>query len=203
MLLAGCSEDTANKSARAPTATRSWVVDSEHSSIEFRVSHYGLHNLIGWFEDFAITIHVNDQDLAQSPVVAIVNLSSIRMPNPNMVGTLFTGGFFHAEKYPEAIFASTSIDSQGKSKYVVNGILTINGVSRPTQWHATLNRYGSWSTGAPGFTVDGFINRPDFEIGGTSNDSLNSPPHIADTVFVRLNVRFGDSLHLDKTIPQR
>jgi polyisoprenoid-binding protein YceI len=104
--LAGCETTEPPGTGINSRVQRSWVSDNTHSYLTFSVAHYGIHDLVGWFEDFHVTVHVNDSDLTQSKVVARVRPGSVRMPNVKMVESLLNLGFLKVDVFPEASFES-------------------------------------------------------------------------------------------------
>jgi len=74
--------------------------------------------------------------------------------------------FFNAEKFPEIIFKSTSLEKIDDETYKVKGNLTIRDVTKEVTLDAT---YGGeildqWGFTRVGFNVTGVINREDFGV---------------------------------------
>lgn len=55
-----------------------WLSDVDHSSIEFRTQHWGIVDIIGWLEDFQITVYADEDDFSDAIIEARVGVGSIR-----------------------------------------------------------------------------------------------------------------------------
>lgn len=75
--------------------------------------------------------------------------------NAKLVGHLKAPDFFDAAKYPTATFKITKATPKGGTNYDITGNLTINGVTQPITFPATvsINKNGSASASAK-FEVD-------------------------------------------------
>ncbi|MDR3607148.1 MAG: YceI family protein [Oligoflexia bacterium] len=105
-------------------------VDPAHSSIGFDIKHLVVSTVHGNFTDFNGDIDLNEKDLALSKISFAVKTSSISTNNAKRDEHLKSADFFDAQKYPEAKFVSTAIKAKGKNKYVLEGDLTIHGVTK-------------------------------------------------------------------------
>ncbi|MCW5656599.1 MAG: YceI family protein [Burkholderiaceae bacterium] len=61
--------------------------------------------------------------------------------------------WFNVAKFPEATFKSTSIKSEGNGRFLVNGKLTIKGISRDVTVPVTITQSGPNSTATGTFVV--------------------------------------------------
>ena len=93
------------------------------------------------------TLVLNDGNLAGGKF--IVDTTSIKIldvtdpaTNAQLAGHLASDDFFSSEQYPEALFVITSAERRGKNVYVVNGDLTIKGITHPVSFEARLNNTG-------------------------------------------------------------
>ena len=58
--------------------------EMNHSSISFKTGHWETVDLIGWFEDFQISMWSDSADFSDAVICASVNPTSIKMPNTMM-----------------------------------------------------------------------------------------------------------------------
>ena len=74
--------------------------------------------------------------------------------------------FFDAETYPTATFVSSKVTLKGKDKAIVEGTLTLHGVSKPEVLNVTLNKIGEnmMKKKTAGFSATTTIKRSDFGI---------------------------------------
>lgn len=139
-----------------------WNVDAAHSTLGFVVRHLVVAKTRGRFGTFAGTITIADDPL-QSTVVASAQTASVSTNDDNRDGHLRTGDFFDVETYPTIEFRSTSIAADG-SDYLLNGELTIKGVTKPITFNLEFEGVATDPRGATkaGFTAETEINRKDW-----------------------------------------
>ena len=65
-------------------ATYIWTADPAHSSIVFQTGDWGVVDLVGWFEEYEITVHSSELDFSDAVIEARIDPASVRMPNPQM-----------------------------------------------------------------------------------------------------------------------
>ena len=87
----------------------SWKADLLHSSISFRTMHWGIVEIIGWFEKFDVTLKKDGENWESSEINIVIYPKSVRLTNMEMAGNLQGETFFDTEKYPEMIFESKKI----------------------------------------------------------------------------------------------
>lgn len=123
-----------------PLTAGTWQVDTAHSSIEFVVRHLGLTKVRGRFNQFDTTLEVGT-DLTQSTLSASVDLSSVDTANADRDAHLKSTDFFDVDRHPTMTFAADRIaastggdtDRHDGRYYLVDGHLTLNGITRPVR----------------------------------------------------------------------
>ena len=145
-----------------PTGT--WTIDPSHSSIEFSVRHLMISKVKGSFKTFSGTVTV-PEDPFQASLNVTIDPNSIDTGDATRDGHLRSGDFFEVEKYPEAQYVSSSVRPAGDG-YVVDGELSLHGVTRPVSLDLDFNGTGGdpWGNTRAGFTATADINRRDFGI---------------------------------------
>lgn len=144
----------------------SWQVDPVHSHVGFSVKHMMVTTVRGRFTSYRGTFALDSTDFTRSRFEGEIDVASIDTGNADRDGHLRTGDFFDAENHPKITFKSTSIEAKGDGEYVVNGDLTIRGVTRPVsldvEYHGTSkNPYGKI---VAGLAARGVVNRKDFGV---------------------------------------
>ena len=94
-------------------------------------------------------------------------MASVDTRNDQRDGHLRSADFFDTDNHPTATYRSTSVRADGDD-YIVDGELTLHGVTQPASLNLSLEGVGP---GAQGGTVAGFeasaeINRGDFGVTG-------------------------------------
>jgi len=139
-----------------------WNVDPSHSTVGFVARHLMVTKVRGRFTDFggAITIA---QDPLQSSVQATVQLESVSTGDAGRDGHLRGADFFDTDNYKTMEFRSTSIERRG-GDYVLNGDLTIKGVTKPVAFELEFDGVSTdpWGNTKAGFTAETEINRKEW-----------------------------------------
>jgi polyisoprenoid-binding protein YceI len=153
----------ASAAQAAPTA---WTIDPNHSQVGFSIRHF-FSKVPGSFTKYSGTIVYDAEKPAASSVKAEIAAASINTNNEKRDGHLRSEDFFFVEKYPTITFESTKVTPVGDGKLMVEGNLTMRGVTKPATLDVTFLGAGQGS--APGEQRSGFeavtkVNRKDFNI---------------------------------------
>lgn len=130
LLLALSASAALLNEAGSPT---SWGVDPSHSSVTFHVGYLGISEVTGNFTSYQGTISGPNSDLADAQIRFVVDVNSINTDVDARDNHLKSPDFFDAAKFPQMTFESTSFKRKGKD-YVVEGTMTIKGVSKPVKF---------------------------------------------------------------------
>lgn len=149
-----------------------WTIDPTHSEVGFSIRHLMISKVKGKFENFDATFITAENPL-DSTVTATAEVASINTNEANRDGHLRTGDFFDAETYPTIDFASTGV-REVKGEFLVDGNITIKGVTKPATFEFEFggfgnDPYGNYKFGATAKTE---VNREDF--GLTYNAALET-----------------------------
>ena len=164
-----------------------WAADAAHSSIEFRTSHWGIVDIIGWFEEFEISVRTLEDDFSTAEITARIKLASVRMPNQGMAGNVRK--IFSGLDAAEARFDSTSIERKGEREYRILGNMKIGSVTKPVAWKVRFHGFGGPPSGSPGFTATMDLSRLDYGIGDEQKNPGNGEPVVGLMVEVTCNIR--------------
>jgi polyisoprenoid-binding protein YceI len=146
-------------------AVGTYAIDPTHTELGFAVRHMAVSKVRGRFSTFEGTL-VLAEDPTQSSVSVTIQAGSVDTRDENRDNHLRTNDFFDAENHPTWTFASTAIKVEGPTEFVVEGDLTIRGVTKPVSLDATLegvvkDPYGNHRVG---FSASTSINREDFGV---------------------------------------
>jgi polyisoprenoid-binding protein YceI len=142
-----------------------WAIDPSHSIVGFSVRHLMVSKVRGHFSRFEGTIRTGAEPLASS-VDVTVDLTSIETGDAGRDEHLRSTDFFAVDEHPTMTYRSTGVRAEGDG-FVVDGELTLHGVTRPLSLEAELNGF---QAGTPfgdtrvGFSARGTLDRRDFGI---------------------------------------
>lgn len=146
------------------TNTTTWVIDTIHSDVLFKIRHLVISNVTGIFKKFEGKIVTEGDDFNNAKVNFIIDVKSIDTNQPQRDEHLQSSDFFAADLYPQITFESTSLVNVGGSDFKMSGNLTLRGVTKPIDLNVEYG--GSEDNGhgilKHGFEVSGIINRKEF-----------------------------------------
>lgn len=145
-----------------------WKNDPPHSQLGFTVTHLGISDVSGTFNDFDATVASKKADFSDAVFELTAKTASIDTRVAARNNHLKSADFFDAEKYPAITFKSTSIKKKKKNTYKLTGDLTMHGITKQVtmdlmyrgQVENAMNKKQT-----AGFQVSGTIKRSDFGIG--------------------------------------
>ncbi len=141
-----------------------WTIDPGHSSIQFKVKHLGIANIVGTFNKFQGQIVCKTDDFANADVTFTLDADSLSTNNKQRDEHLQGEIFFDVMHFPTITF--TGLLKKTGTGYVVDGDLTIRGITKSIQLTAELTGIGTGRLDdtRAGFEMNGKINRKDFGI---------------------------------------
>lgn len=140
-----------------------WAIDAGHSNVEFAVKHLMISTVRGRFPDVAGTVQLDAENSAHSAVDVTVNVASIDTRQEQRDAHLRSADFFDVANFPVLTFTSARIRRDGDD-FLVDGDLTIRGVTKPVTLRATEEgrTRDPWGGERIGFSASTKINRRDF-----------------------------------------
>ncbi|GAA4595290.1 polyisoprenoid-binding protein YceI [Actinoplanes octamycinicus] len=113
-------------------AAGTYELDAAHKRVGFVAKHLMVSKVRGQFAEASATITVAENPL-ESSVVASIKTASVETGQVDRDNHLRTGDFFEAEKYPTMEYRSTGVKSHSGAEFVLDGELTIKGVTKPVE----------------------------------------------------------------------
>ncbi|MEP0545338.1 MAG: YceI family protein [Rhodothermales bacterium] len=113
-----------------------WRIAQGPSTVGFKVQHFYFTHVDGVFRSFNGTVVRSGDDFEGAQINASISVASVYTGIPARDEELMQPFFFDAEQHPDLLFESTSFEHVGDSTYVITGMLTIRGVTKPIELHA-------------------------------------------------------------------
>jgi polyisoprenoid-binding protein YceI len=150
-----------------------YTLDAAHKRVGFVARHLMVSKVRGNFGEATATITVGEDPL-QSSVTATIQTGSVFTGQPDRDNHLRSGDFFEAEKYPTIEYRSTGIKSFEGNEFVLEGELTIKGITKSVDLVVEFEGAGRSPYGKDvfGFSATTEIDREDW--GLTWNVALES-----------------------------
>jgi polyisoprenoid-binding protein YceI len=116
-------------------APERYVIDTEgaHAFIQFRIKHLGYSWLYGRFNEFGGTFTYDPDDHGNSQIQVDIKMASLDSNHAERDKHLRGTDFLDVSKYPTATFKSTSYKETGFNKGVLEGELTLKGITKPVK----------------------------------------------------------------------
>lgn len=171
-------------------AQETWVQDPYHSKLGFTVTHLGIADVPGHFEDFSVSITASEDDFSDAQIELTVQTASINTRVGDRDDHLRSGDFFDVEEFPEMTFTSSSIRVIEEGVYELTGDLTLLDVTKEITvnmvYRGTVDN--PMADGAPvaGIQITTTIDRSEFGLG----DGF-PPPMISNEVRIKADGEFG------------
>jgi polyisoprenoid-binding protein YceI len=178
--------------SQATAATTTWNIDPAHSAAEFKVKHMMISNVKGQFAKVTGTLTLDESDLSNSRVEAVIEAASLETRDTQRDAHLKSVDFFDVEKFPTLSFKSTRISLVRDGELAVEGDLTIRGVTRKVVFSVegpTPPAKDPWGNTRVAVSATTKISRKDF--GLTWNAALEGGGIlVGDEVTITLDVQF-------------
>lgn len=188
--------------ARAEPAAQpagTYKMDHAHSSLTWKVNHFGLSNYTARFSRFDAVLDIDPAKPEGAKIFVAVDPTSVRTDYRSAEGRDFDKElgdgekFFNAKKFTQITFSSTSVERTGGTTAMVTGDLTMRGITKPLTIEVTLNgmeRHPVSGVPALGFSGIAKLKRSDFNM-------TFMLPLIGDEVTLLIEAEFlksGDAL---------
>jgi polyisoprenoid-binding protein YceI len=175
-------------SSIARAAIETYTVDASHSHVGFSIAHF-FSRVPGRFSGIEGTITLDPDDLSGGSVSVVIDAASIDTAEADRDGHLRSVDFLDVANHPRITFESSEVRSSGENRAMIDGTLTLKGVSMPVTLEIEFLGSGPdlWGGHRSGFEARTTINRQDF--GMTWNRVLDSGGvMLGDEVSILINI---------------
>lgn len=163
-----------------------YAVDPGHAYVTFSYKHQGLSYPLLRAVDVNGELELDASDIENSNVAIAIATDSIRSNVDYFDRELASPKFFNATKFPHITFTAQRLAMHDEESGVLEGEVTIRGVTRPLELDVTIN--GAMAhpmTGTPvlGVSATGSLNRTNFELD-------RFVPAVSDRVDIGIEIEF-------------
>lgn len=159
-------------------------IDTVHSQVLFSASHDGYSNPVGRLAVTRGWLRFDPDDWSASSVVVDIDPASADFGDKGWNAAATGRNFLDAAQFPLARFQSVAVKQTGKDTGVVDGRLTLHGVTLPVAVQFTVNRVGATLFGFE--TIAGFSGHA--KLDRTQFGMTAFPKAIGTEVAIRLEV---------------
>ena len=106
-----------------------WNLDPAHTNFYFEVKHTYA-GVRGQFTEFSGDVYFDPENLGKSKFDFVIKVNSIDTKIGKRDTHLRSPDFFDAKRFPEMVFKSSRVSWTGGNKFIVDGKLTIKGVTK-------------------------------------------------------------------------
>ena len=164
-----------------------YAIDKGHTYVSFSYLHQGLSYPRLRAADVDGELTLNAGSPGDSQVAISIAVDSIRSNIDYFDEELASPKFFNAAKFPHITFVADSMDMASAEGGMLQGVITIRGISRPLSLDVKIN--GAMTnpiTNKPviGVSATGALNRSEFELD-------RFIPAVSDQVTLRIEAEFA------------
>jgi polyisoprenoid-binding protein YceI len=151
-----------------------WSLDPNHTHIGFKVKHLMVTNVRGVFNDYKGDVYTTGEDFSSAEIDLSIGAASVSTGEANRDNHLKSPDFFDTENFKDINFEGTSLQKKSGSEYILEGDLTLKGVTKKIKLEVEFNGIAKdqWGGKRAGFEVTGKISRKEF--GLTWNAALET-----------------------------
>jgi polyisoprenoid-binding protein YceI len=168
-------------------AAEPYRLEKTHVDLLFSINHAGFTQKHGVFRKLDATLQYDAQSPEKSQIAVTVETASLDTGDAGRDQDVKGEKFLDVAKYPEMRFVSTKVTPGPNQTLLVEGNLTLHGITKPLALHATLNKAGPNpfdKRPTLGFSASGSLKRSDFGISTYA-------PLIGDIVSIEIDAEFN------------
>jgi polyisoprenoid-binding protein YceI len=144
-----------------------YALEPVHSRVLFKLSHLGFTTWYGDFTGASGSLALDPRNPAASHVEVTLPTASVSTTNAKLDTELKAPDWLDADKFPTAVFVSRKVTPTGPDRALIEGDLTLHGITKPVTLEATFHGAGVNPLShayTVGFDATGKFNRSDFAV---------------------------------------
>jgi polyisoprenoid-binding protein YceI len=164
-----------------------YMIDPNHSSVRFVARHIALSRVYGQFRDFSGQIRIEPR-FEDSHVEVLIESGSVYTNNEQRDTHLRSPDFLDVERFPRLHFASHRFSQAGGNRWLIDGELTLHGMTSDVQLDTTYLGMQEWNGIRAGCRASTELHREHFTVNWQQMLSRGVPV-VGSTIAITLDVQ--------------
>jgi polyisoprenoid-binding protein YceI len=169
-----------------PTPGR-YMIDPDHSSVGFVARHIALSRVYGQFRDFSGHVRIEPR-FEDSHVEVLIEAASVYTNSVQRDTHLRSPDFLDVERFPRLHFTSHRFSLAGGNRWLVDGELTLHGMTSDVQLDTTYLGMQEWNGIRAGCRATTELHREHFTVNWQQMLSRGVPV-VGSTIAITLDVQ--------------
>jgi polyisoprenoid-binding protein YceI len=164
-----------------------YEIDTDHSSIRFVARHIAMSRVYGQFQEFSGQIHIAEP-FAHSQIEVLIDAASVYTNVAKRDDHLRSADFLDVARFPKLHFTSHRFSRPGGNRWLIDGELTLHGMTSDVQLDATYLGMQEWNGVRAGCTATTELHREHFTV-NWQQMLARGLPVIGSTIQITLDVQ--------------
>jgi polyisoprenoid-binding protein YceI len=164
-----------------------WTIDPSHSAVRFVARHLALSRVYGQFLEFQGQIRIAER-FEDSHVEVLIEAASIYTNAEKRDEHLRSADVLDVERYPKLRFTSHRFSRAGGNKWLIDGELTLHGMTADVQLDTTYLGMQEWYGVRAGCIATTELHREHFTV-NWQYMLANGVPVVGSTIQIQLDVQ--------------
>ena len=121
----------------------SYKMDPQHTSVLFKLNHMGMSTFVGRFNNADASLEFDPAHMENARLSAVINMASVGVNSTDLEVTLRGSSWLDVDRYPQAVFKTTSVELLSDTHAKFMGDLSLHGVTSPIVLDVTFNGGGN------------------------------------------------------------
>ncbi|NMH92506.1 hypothetical protein HF519_13200 [Pseudonocardia bannensis] len=162
-------------------------IDLDHSAVRFVARHIALSKVYGQFNEFRGQIQIAES-FEDSHVEVVIEAASVDTNVPVRDAHLRSPDFLDVERFPQLRFSSTRFSRRGGNKWLIDGELTLHGLTSDVQLDTTFLGMQEWAGIRAGAIATTELHREHFTLNWQQTIARGLPV-VGSTIAITLDVQ--------------
>jgi polyisoprenoid-binding protein YceI len=169
-----------------PTAGR-YEIDPDHSAIRFVARHIAMSRVYGQFMEFSGRIYIAER-FEDSRVEVLIDAASVFTNAAKRDAHLRSADFLDVARFPKLHFTSHRFSRPGGNRWLIDGELTLHGMTSDVQLDATYLGMQEWNGMRAGCTATTELHREHFTV-NWQQILARGVPVVGSTIQITLDIQ--------------